>query len=525
MAGAVVGLELGPGELRAAEVAGQSVRRFAAVETRAVDERGDIVDRAQLTADIRRLWKAGRFRARSVVVGLTSSSVATRPVEFPAVPVEHARSAARFEVEDLLSFGLDQAVVAVQLWPQPAEADSTRALVVAAPSSLVDDAVGAVVAAHLQAVDVRLAAASTATALAGQHEGAIAIVDVGASRSAVVICVDGVPLFVRQIAAGAEPGSSITEELEYELVRIQGFRHDGASALGTQPSPEDLRLAPLVEAIRTSIEFHLGQRDVAGIDRVVLAGTHRHAAGLVHRVAAVVALPVSVAGERTEGAQGDAAASLALTARSSDLSLLPAAVGEARRYRRALLVSVATAAVLGLGLYRVASAANGEIDDLQLQAESAERRYVATASALDGLSAVVEADRQAGVLRRDVARALEGDVDWRQLLAATTNAMPADSWLTAFRGQRSTPALGESAEDAAQIGDVSFSGVGIDQTTVGRWLLAAADVPGVLEPRLDQSTLAAIGPFGSDRVLFTVSADLDETAVSDRAARISAGQR
>ena len=66
------------------------VRRVATLATDAIDERGEVVDGELLTSDIRRLWKLGHFRSRSVVVGLSSPSIATCPVEFPKVPAEDA---------------------------------------------------------------------------------------------------------------------------------------------------------------------------------------------------------------------------------------------------------------------------------------------------------------------------------------------------------------------------------------------------------------------------------------------------
>jgi type IV pilus assembly protein PilM len=525
MAGPAVGLDVGPGELRGVEVTGRGVQRVASRATAAVDDRGDIVDRALLAEDLRHLWKSGGFRSRSVVVGLTSTSIAARPVEFPAVPPEHARSAARYEVEELLAFSLDSAVTGVQIWPAPADAETTRALVIAAPAALTEAVISSLSDARLHPVDIRVSAASLAALLSSGTVGGEVVVDVGAARSSVSICEGGIPRLIRQIAAGAEPGGSVTEELELELVRIQGFRHQGTVTPAEQPSAEAMRLGPIVEAVRTSIGFHVGQRDARAIESITVTGTHRSAAGLDTLLTRLLGLPVVVAPPLSPDGVADAAAALVLGPRTSDLSLMPAAVNTARRYRRALLGSVGAAAILGAGLYTLSAASAAEIDDLEAQADGVERQYAAASSALVDLQPVLDADHEAATLRRDVRRALDGDVDWRRVLAATTNAMPADSWLTSFRGQRRAPAVGDAADAARRSGDVTYSVVGIDQTTVGRWLIAAGDVPGLVEPHLGQSTLAAIGPFGANRVLFTVTSDLSGDAESDRAARaVAAGE-
>ncbi|MEO8697343.1 MAG: pilus assembly protein PilM, partial [Acidimicrobiales bacterium] len=348
MARIVIGLDLGPGELRAAEVsAGRRVRRVAVLATEAIDDRGELVDGDLLAKDLRRLWKAGRLRLRSVVVGLASPSISTRPVEFPKVPVEHARSAARFEVEELLPFSLDDALVGVDIWPDSPDEHTTRALVIAAPGSLINSIMGAMAAAHLQVVDVRLSAASFAQVLSRDTPGGAVVANVGAARSSVAICENGRARLIRQLLAGSEPGTSLSDELEFELSRIQGFRRGGAAGGREQPSDEDMRLGPVVEAVRSSIEFHLGQRDAVQIDQIVLTGTDRHAPGLGERLAEMLGIAVFVAPELAKDPRADAAAALGLDVRTPDLSLLPTTIGEARRFRRAMIGSVAAAAFIG----------------------------------------------------------------------------------------------------------------------------------------------------------------------------------
>jgi type IV pilus assembly protein PilM len=524
MARTVVGLDLGPGELRAAEVSpGRKVRRVAVLATEAIDDRGELVDGDLLAKDLRRLWKSGRLRSRSVVVGLASPSISTRPIEFPKVPIEHARSAARFEVEELLPFSLDDALVGVEIWPESPDAQTTRALVIAAPGSLIDTVMGAMADAHLQVVDVRLAAASVAQTLSKDAPGGVVVANVGAARSSVAICENGRSRLIRQLLAGSEPGTSLGDELEFELSRIQGFRRGGAASGREQPSDEDMRLGPVVEAVRSSIEFHLGQRDAVQIEQIVVTGTDRHTPGLVERLAEMLGIAVVVAPELAKDSRADAAAALVLDERTPDLSLLPTTIGAARRFRRAMIASVAAAAFIGVGLFALSSSAASEVDDLESRADISEREYTTTSAKLAELAPVVAADRETRVLRDDVTGALKGDVDWRRVLAATTNAMPADSWLTAFQAQRSSPTVG--AAPVGRTGSVSFVAVGIDQTTAGRWLISANSVRGLVQPRLTQSTLSPVGPGGVSRVLFTVTSDLGPAAESDRPAREVAARR
>ena len=523
MARIVVGLDLGPGELRAAEVsAGRKVRRVAVLATEAIDDRGELVDGDLLAKDLRRLWKTGRLRSRSVVVGLASPSISTRPVEFPKVPVEHASSAARFEVEELLPFSLADALVGVEVWPDSPDEQTTRALVIAAPGSLIASVMEAMADAHLQVVDVRLAAASVAHALSKDAAGGVVVANVGAARSSVAICENGGARLIRQLLAGSEPGNSLSDELEFELSRIQGFRRGGTAGTREQPSAEDMRLGPVVEAVRSSIEFHLGQRNAVQIEQIVLTGTDRHASGLGQRLAETLGIGVVVAPELAKDIRADAAAALVLDARTPDLSLLPTTIGAARRFRRAMIGSVAAAAFIGVGLFALSASAASTVDDLETRADSSEREYAATSAALAELAPVVTADRDARQLRDDVTSALEGDLDWRRLLAATTNAMPADSWLTSFQAQRASVGAGAVI---GRTGSVRYAVVGIDQTTAGRWLIAANGVVGLAHPRLTQSSLSPTGPFGANRVLFTITSDLNAAADSDRRTRETAAKR
>jgi len=290
MATSVVGLDIGHGVLRAAEVAGGNTSKprlmryhevsFPADATR----EGEIVEPDVLVRALKQLWTAGKFTTRDVVLGVGNQRVLTRDLSVPKVPLDRIKEALPFQVQDLLPIPVADAVL--DFYPvaetQGESGPMIHGLLVAAAKSSVLANVRAVQAAGLNPIDVDLSPfALTRALLMGEPgKGTVALVHVGATTSCVVIATDGVPQFVRIIPSG---GDEVTSALVNGLGMSLADAERTKSTLGLireAYQPESMAASEtvirvtedLLNSIRNTVQFYRNTRPNDPIMSVILSG-------------------------------------------------------------------------------------------------------------------------------------------------------------------------------------------------------------------------------------------------------------
>jgi len=290
MATSVVGLDIGHGVLRAAEVAGGTTSKPKLVRYHEVTfpadatREGEIVEPDVLVRALKQLWVAGKFKTHDVVLGVGNQRVLTRDLSVPKVPLDRIREALPFQVQDLLPIPVADAVL--DFYPvSEAQSDTgpvIQGLLVAAAKSSVLANVRAVQAAGLNPVDVDLSPfALTRALLSGQGgRGTIALVHVGATTTNVVIATDGVPQFVRIIPSG---GEEVTSALATGLGMSAADAERTKSTLGLireAYQPESMAASEtvirvtddLLNGIRNTLVFYANTRPNDPIAGVMLSG-------------------------------------------------------------------------------------------------------------------------------------------------------------------------------------------------------------------------------------------------------------
>jgi len=290
MATSVVGLDIGHGVLRAAEVAGGSTAKprlmkyhevtFPADATR----EGEVVEQDVIVRALKQLWTAGKFKTRDVVLGVGNQRVLTRDLSVPKVPLDRIKEALPFQVQDLLPIPVAEAVL--DFYPvsevQGETGPMIQGLLVAAAKSSVLANVRAVQAAGLNPIDVDLTPfALTRALLAGKTQhGTVALVHVGATTSCVVIASDGVPQFVRIIPLGGEEVSSALVNglgmtpVDAERVKgTMGLVRDAYSPELVAACETIIRITDdLLGSLRDTINFYRNTRPNDPIAHLVISG-------------------------------------------------------------------------------------------------------------------------------------------------------------------------------------------------------------------------------------------------------------
>ena len=307
----VIGLDIGSTHVRAAEVVlgrGGSAHlvRYGDIPLPMGAVRdGEVEDGALVSGAIRRLWGEGKFSTRDVNIGVGNQRVVVRELDLPWMPLPQLRESLAFQVQDLLPMSVDEALM--DYYPTgEIEGQSGRLLhgmLVAATRDTVRANVMAVETAGLRPrlVDLNPFALLRAIVRAELAQRTVAVVDIGARITNVVIAAQGMPQFVRMLPSG---GQTVTDAVAAALgvaaQEAEGFKREVGIGFAVGPDIAGAAEAingvvrPLIEAVRNTFVYYSGNHPGAGIDVVVVTGGGAHLPGLGQYLASASRLPVTI---------------------------------------------------------------------------------------------------------------------------------------------------------------------------------------------------------------------------------------
>ena len=559
MASTVIGLDIGTTAVRAAEVRprrnGAVLERFGQVALPAgAVVAGEVVDAAAVAAALKRLWREAGFKSKRVVTGVAGQRVVGRTTEVPAMSDADVRSSLAFQVQDLIPIPLEEAVIDHQVLEPVAGEDGTellRIFVVAAHRDVLRSLMAALDGAGLSAERIDLIPFALVRSLhthgfedlAGDGEvaSAEAIVDIGGGLTNVVVHEHGVPRLVRSLTfGGGELTDAIAMDLDVGVEDAESLKRridDDTEVLQAQ-QVADVAIAPVLEDIRTTLEFWQAQNDEALLRRVVVTGGGARLAAVELRLEQALGVPVvhgrpfgavdvastGLSADDLARAEDVAAVAIGLALSGESLgpgvrriSLVPSEVAVQQRERKqamAVAGGVAAFAALLLGLYVLRASS---VSDAKADADAAEARTTELQGQVAQLQDVEALEADVATRRQTAVAALAGDVAWLRLLNEVATVLPNDVWLTNFAGTAATvPSAGTTA------GTVSFGITGFEHTSTAHWLVRLSDLAslnGLWVPGSNMSGEAG----GRDLVTFTSTANLTPSAGSTRAQRIAEG--
>ena len=298
----VIGLDIGSSCVRAAELefgrqgrgpnATPTLLRAGQVElpSGAVRE-AEVVQPDVVASAIRNLWAQARFESKDVIIGVGNQRVVVRELDVPAMPAHQIKAALPFQVGDLLPMAVEEALL--DYYPT-GSADTpqgpvVQGILVAAQRETVTANVLAVEAAGLRPVLVDLNGFALLRSLARGEavRGTVALVDIGATVTTVVVSERGVPRLVRCLPLG---GQSFTTAVAAAM-GVPGAEAERIKReLGvTLAAPPELAAAAeaitgavrtLAESVRNTLVYYTSNHSGNGIDMLVLSGGGSQLRGL-----------------------------------------------------------------------------------------------------------------------------------------------------------------------------------------------------------------------------------------------------
>jgi type IV pilus assembly protein PilM len=267
----------------------------------------NINDLAATAEAIRKVLRRSKTRLRQAAVAVSGSAVITKTLEMPADLSEDALEAQiALEADQYIPYPLDEVNLDFEVQgPSEKGEGQVEVLLAACRSENVEQRVSALTDAELQTgvVDVEAYAIERAYTLLErqfppQERLIVAVIDIGATMSALSVLVDGKTVYTREQLFG---GRQLTDEIQrrYGLsVEEAGLaKRQGGSGLPDDYYPEVLEpfRDAVVQQVTRSLQFFYSSTSYSDVDYILLGGGVAAMEGLAELVGQKLNKPTIVA--------------------------------------------------------------------------------------------------------------------------------------------------------------------------------------------------------------------------------------
>jgi type IV pilus assembly protein PilM len=310
MANTIVGIDIGSTGIRAVELADPdkpkpTLVRFGRIELPAgAVRRGEVIEADTVAGLLKRLWSDTGFKTKRVVLGMGNQRVFARDLTVPRAPLPRIRESLPFLVQEMLPLPVSETIL--DFYPTSEgmgeHGPTVSGLLIAAVKDAILANLKAVQLAGLVPVEVDLIPFALQRALVTRPRiaGTVALIDVGASTTSVVVAKNGVPVFVRLIPTGGDDlTTALSTRLELSAPQAESVKRAlGLGAGGNAEQHAQLTVIyevvnELLGSLRNTIAYFSNTRADAPVERIVLAGGAAQLPGFGAALAEFTRLPVA----------------------------------------------------------------------------------------------------------------------------------------------------------------------------------------------------------------------------------------
>jgi len=302
-----VGLDIGTSAVRAAVVqTGKGVPVLQRYGQVALPEgaviAGEIVEEAVVRDALTQLWKTAKLPKKRVVVGIANQRVIVRRVDLPYMAEDELAQALPFQAQEYIPIPIDEAIldfVPLEEFATPNGEPMLSVLVVAAHKDMAADVLRVVASAGIKVMAIDLQAfALTRSVLGADFDldaGVQAVVNIGAGLTQVILLKAGTIRFLRILTMGGVTFTeALAERMPMEPEQAEQYkRRTGVAIDGVPAGTEGEGLAKmllteeadlLIEEIRGSVDYYLGQSGGDNLERLFVAGNGARLPNLANRL-------------------------------------------------------------------------------------------------------------------------------------------------------------------------------------------------------------------------------------------------
>jgi len=302
-----VGLDIGTSAVRAAVVqTGKGVPVLQRYGQVALPEgavvAGEIVEEAIVRDALTQLWKTAKLPKKRVVVGIANQRVIVRRVDLPYMAEDELAQALPFQAQEYIPIPIDEAIldfVPLEEFATPNGEPMLSVLVVAAHKDMAADVLRVVGSAGIKVMAIDLQAFALTRSVLGADfdldSATQAIINIGGGLTQVILMRAGTIRFLRILTmGGATFTEALAERMPMEPEQAEQYkRRTGVAIDGVPEGAEGEALAKmilteeadvLIEEIRGSVDYYLGQSGGDGLERLFVAGNGARLPNLANRL-------------------------------------------------------------------------------------------------------------------------------------------------------------------------------------------------------------------------------------------------
>ncbi|AYG03004.1 type IV pilus assembly protein PilM [Gryllotalpicola protaetiae] len=308
----IVGIDIGSETIRAVEITEPGKGRAVLHRFHELDlpvgavVRGEVEQPHTVATALKQLWARGGFKSKKVVIGVGNQRVLARDLSVPKASIKQIRATLPFHVQDLLPVPVSDALL--DFYPVSETVGESgpmvTGLLVAAVKEAVLGNVKAVQTAGLEPQNVDLIPFALVRSLIDRASGSgtVAVVDLGASATTVVVAARGVPQFIRIIPSGSD---DLTRALAQRLEVAGDEAERVKKRLGLATSVVDMDEHKAVQVIyevtnemlaslRNTVNYFTNVHPEAPVQSIVVTGGGAALPGFLNALADVTRLPVAL---------------------------------------------------------------------------------------------------------------------------------------------------------------------------------------------------------------------------------------
>ena len=309
----IVGLDIGSSAIKIIELhpsaGGYKMTGFgyAPLPPEAIVQ-GSFMNSPAISNAIREACDNGGIKGREVATSVSGHALIVKKISLPIQSREELDESIRWEAEQYIPFDINEVNIDHQVLQEATPDGQMDVLLVAAKKDLIDDYLSVVADAgmNIAIMDVDAFAVGNMYDFNYQPgtEGAVALVDIGASVINISVIAGSVPVFIRDITSG---GNQYSEEIQKTLnVSFEEAERikvgDTAGGVSTDVIPQEVEEAmrdvsdTLLGEIQRSLDFYRATASsTRSIEKLVLCGGSAQVPGLVSLFQERVDIPVEIA--------------------------------------------------------------------------------------------------------------------------------------------------------------------------------------------------------------------------------------
>lgn len=281
---------------------------------------------------VREAISAAKVSVKKATVAVGHPSVVVREVDVPAQDMDKVRASLAFHVQDSLPMATDDALL--DFYPtaevESAQGAMLRGLLVASPRELVRNLIAALdgTGVSLERVDHAALALWRSSCRGELMFSNVALVDVGASTTTVVVSQQGAPRLVRVLPQGGHDATKAIASafkgasIDAETLKRQIGMNANAATQEQRPVADAVAhvMGPLVDSVRNTLVYFASSNPGAGAERIVLTGGGAYLNGFGQALSSATRLPVMIGDPLAGASVGKRVDAASLRGREAELS-------------------------------------------------------------------------------------------------------------------------------------------------------------------------------------------------------------